>query len=108
MDRTHWILAVAKPRPHRPEITFENRALYDINRQIIAVATPDAKLFQAMADELGCLVDWYGDERGRQLASDADRIAYAESGDPAARERVGRAFAGVSIDARECTKQKPR
>ncbi len=52
-------------------------------------------------------MQWYGEERGAQLAADAKEKAVADFGDPRAEARLEHALGGSVIEARECTKTKP-
>ncbi len=108
-DRAHEIVAIAMPplpAPHVATVGPENRELYRLILEMLKSPAP-VPLFQGMSDEVGCLMQWYGDERGGQLAADAKEKAVADLGDPNAEARLNQALGGSMIEARECTKKKP-
>lgn len=105
-DRVHELVAVAMPAPHVPIVGPENRELYRLEMAMLTSKAP-APLFQDMADEVGCLMQWYGEVREQQLAADAHDKAISDLGDPGAEPRLEKALGGAKIEARECTKKKP-
>jgi hypothetical protein len=108
-DRAHEIVAIAMPPlppPHVAGVGRENRELYRLILEMLKSPAP-VPLFQGMSDEVGCLMQWYGDQRGQQLAEDAHDKAVADYGDPEAPARLNKALGGAKIEARECTKKKP-
>lgn len=105
-DRAHELIAVAMPAPHVPIVGPQNRELYRLEIEMLTSKAP-APLFQAMSDEVGCLMQWYGEDRGQQLGADAYEKAIADLGDPGAAARLEKALAGAKIEARGCTKKKP-
>jgi len=108
-DRAHEIVAIAippLPPPHVAVVGRENRELYRLILEMLKSPAP-RPLFQGMSDEVGCLMQWYGDGRGGQLVADAKEKAVADLGDPRAEERLNDALGGSVIEARECAKKKP-
>jgi predicted small lipoprotein YifL len=100
-----WV--VAPPASRRvAAVTDENRNLYKLYREMIASPAPKS-LAQGVTDEVGCLMQWYGEDRGRQLGEDAYYKALADTGDPNAQEKLERSLDGSVVEARDCAKKKP-
>ena len=85
----------------------ENKRMYDIWREMLTSKTP-IDLYQQSMDELMCLEKLYGSTRSDQLARAAHDKAMADGGGPAAQQALSARLAGASIEARDCTRPKPK
>jgi hypothetical protein len=85
----------------------ENKRLYDIYLEMLTSAAP-AGLYQQSMDEMMCLEKWYGSARSEQLARAAHDKAIADGGGPTAEQALSGRLAGAKIEARDCTRPKPK